>query len=98
MVRRRHECRQLTWRSRSDRMKSPLTLSIAALAILACSDSTSPTSNLSSTDAKQTDPPFSVSGTLTNTMYTFDDGTFSSSDGGAFTVESTAGGFGASAP
>ena len=79
-------------------MKSPLTLSIAALAILACSDSTSPTSNLSSSDAKQTDPPFTVSGSLTNNMYTFDDGTFGSADGGSFTVESTAGGFGAAAP
>ena len=79
-------------------MKSPLALSLAVLAIAACSDGNSPTSTLTPSEAKSTDPGFTVSGTLTNQMYTFDDGTFSGADGGTFTVESTAGGFGASAP
>ncbi|HEX6573407.1 MAG TPA: hypothetical protein VF042_00430 [Gemmatimonadaceae bacterium] len=79
-------------------MKSLITLSVAAITLAACTDSTSPTSNLAAKDGKQSDPPFTVSGSLTNNTYTFDDGTFSSSDGGSFTVESTAGGFGASAP
>ena len=59
-------------------MKSPLSLSLAALAIMACTDSNSPTSALAPSDAKSPPAPeFTVSGTLTNQMYTFDDGTFS---------------------
>jgi hypothetical protein len=79
-------------------MKSLIPLSLAVLALAACSDSTLPTSNLQTSDAKSSDPGFTVSGSLTNDMFTFDDGTFSASDGGSFTVESSAGGFGAAAP
>jgi len=79
-------------------MKTPLfPLSLAAIAIVACTDSTSPTQNLSTSDKKDTGG-FTVSGSLTNDMFTFDDGTFGSSAGSTFTVESLTGGFGASAP
>ena len=79
-------------------MKPLFSLSVAAIAIVACTDSTSPTSSLSTSNAKQSDPIITVAGTLTNNTYTFDDGTFSASDGGTFTVESLTGGFGASSP
>ena len=58
-------------------MKSLIPLSLAVLAISACSDS-SPTSSLAPSYAKPTDPVISVAGTLTNDSFTFDDGTFSS--------------------
>jgi hypothetical protein len=79
-------------------MKFLLPVSVAALTLAACTDSTGPGSSLASRDAKQTDPPFTVSGSLTNHTFTFDDGTFDASDAGTFTVESLTGGFGAAAP
>ncbi len=79
-------------------MKPLFPLSLAMIAIVACSDSTSPTSNLTTQDGKSTGGTFTVSGSLTNDMFTFDDGTFGSSAGSTFTVESLTGGFGASAP
>src|SRR5215217_3273677 len=98
-VRRRHDYRQQKGDHGAIEMKSPLLpLSFAVMAVAACSDSTSPTSNLSTSDAKSTDPGFTVSGSLISHMFTFDDGVFSASDAGDFTVESTVGGFGAAAP
>ena len=79
-------------------MRPLLPLSVAMIAIVACSDSTSPTSNLATQDAKNTGGGFTVAGSLTNDVFTFDDGTFGSSAGSTFTVESLTGGFGASAP
>ncbi|HZJ01490.1 MAG TPA: hypothetical protein VFD22_12585 [Gemmatimonadaceae bacterium] len=80
-------------------MKPLFPLSLAMIAIIACTDSTSPTQNLSSSDQKNSGGgTFTVSGSLTNDMFTFDDGTFGTSAGSTFTVESTTGGFGASAP
>ena len=79
-------------------MKPLFPLSLAMIAIVACSDSTSPTQNLATNDAKDTGGTFTVSGSLTNDMFTFDDGTFNGSAGSTFTVESLTGGFGASAP
>jgi hypothetical protein len=79
-------------------MKPLLPLSVAALLFAACSESTSPGAALATTDAKATDPGITVSGSLTNDLFTFDDGTFSASDGGTFTVTDLDGGFSAAAP
>jgi len=79
-------------------MKPLFTLSLAMIAIVACSDSTSPTSNLATRDGKSSGGTFTVSGSLTNDMFPFDDGTFNGSAGSTFTVESLTGGFGTSAP
>ena len=79
-------------------MKPLSLLSVVTIAIVACTDSTSPTSNLATRDGKSTGGTFTVSGSLTNDAFPFDDGTFSSSAGSTFTVESLTGGFGASAP
>lgn len=80
-------------------MKTFLTLSLAVALVTACSDSTSSTGpNASPNLAKGGGGGVVVSGTLTDNMFEFDDGTFNASDGGTFTVENLAGGFGAAAP
>jgi hypothetical protein len=79
-------------------MKNLLPLSVAALLLAACSEPTTPGSALSTTDAKATDPGITVSGNLMNDLFTFDDGSFTASSGGTFTVEDLTGGFGAAAP
>jgi hypothetical protein len=80
-------------------MKPLFLLSLAALAVAGCSESTSPTSNLAPDYAKPgSDPVISVAGTLTNDSFSFDDGTFSSAAGSSFFIEDLDGGFGASAP
>lgn len=80
-------------------MKPLFSLSLAALIVVGCSESTSPTSNLAPDYAKpSSDPGFTVAGTLTNDSFSFDDGTFSSAAGSSFFIEDLDGGFGASAP
>jgi hypothetical protein len=78
-------------------MKTFLSMSLAVALVTACSDSTSTGPNASPSLAKD-GGGFVVAGTLTNNTYPFDDGTFNSSDGGTFTVQSLTGGFGAAAP
>ena len=78
-------------------MKNLITLSLAAFLLAACSDTTT-SPNVNPSLAKSGGGGITVAGTLTNNNYSFDDGTFSASDGGTFTVESLTGGFGASAP
>ncbi|HMA21827.1 MAG TPA: hypothetical protein VKO87_13545, partial [Gemmatimonadaceae bacterium] len=78
-------------------MKKLITLSLAAFLLAACSDTTT-SPNVNPSLAKGGGTGITVAGTLTNNTYAFDDGTFSASDGGTFTVESLTGGFGASAP
>lgn len=79
-------------------MKSLLPLSVAAILFAACSESTAPTSAVSPANARATDPGITVAGTLSNDTFTFDNGTFTASDGGTFTVTDLDGGFSASAP
>jgi hypothetical protein len=79
-------------------MNKFFSLSAAALLLAACSESTAPTSGLQTSDFRQPPGLLDVSGTLTNDTFTFDDGTFSSSAGTAFTLEDLDGGFGAAAP
>lgn len=80
-------------------MKRLVLLTTAVLAVTACSEATAPSSDLAPRAAKpSTDPGISVAGSLTNDSFTFDDGTFSSTAGSSFTIESLEGGFGASAP
>jgi hypothetical protein len=83
-------------------MKSYLSMSLAVVLVTACSDAASNMAPTSYPDpaAAKTDGGggFTVSGSLTNNMFTFDDGTFNASDGATFTVESLNGGFGAAAP
>ncbi|MEO8194320.1 MAG: hypothetical protein ABI681_10765 [Gemmatimonadales bacterium] len=73
---------------------------LAAIAIVACSESnTGPSASLAARDGKAAPPPVTASGSLTNDMFSFDDGTFTASDGGTFTVDDlNPGGFGAAAP
>ena len=77
-------------------MKTLFTLSLAAVLLAACSDST--TSPTMTPSLAKGGPTVTVAGNLTDNMYAFNDGTYSASDGGTFTVESLTGGFGASAP
>jgi hypothetical protein len=79
-------------------MKRLITLAAAALALAACQDVTAPEADLSTRNAKPVDPPVEVVGNLTNDTFNFNDGTYSSSAGSAFTAEALIGGFGAAAP
>ena len=79
-------------------MKTLYPLSLAAIAIVACSDGTSPTSSLEPSYAKPSDPVISVSGTLTNDFFTFNSGGFTGASGTEFSVTDLDGGFGAAAP
>lgn len=79
-------------------MKPLFTLSLAAIAIVACSDSNSPTSTLEPSYARPSDPVISVSGTLTNDFFNFNAGGFSGASGTEFSVTDLDGGFGAAAP
>jgi hypothetical protein len=80
-------------------MKSLVPLSAAALLLAACSEATSPTSNLVASNAKSAPPPIAVAGNLTSDTFTFDGGDFTASDGPTFTVDNlNPGGFSAAAP
>jgi len=79
-------------------MKTLYPLSLAAIAVVACSDGTSPTSSLEPSYAKPSDPVISVSGTLTNDFFTFNSGGFTGASGTEFSVTDLDGGFGAAAP
>ena len=79
-------------------MKPLYPLSLAAIAIVACSDGNSPTSTLEPSYAKPSDPVITVSGTLTNDVFNFNTGGFSGASGTEFSVTDLDGGFGAAAP
>jgi hypothetical protein len=79
-------------------MKPLFTLSLAALVVAGCSESTSPTSDLAPSYAKPSDPVVTVAGTLTNDSFNFNDGTFSGAAGTSFFIQDLDGGFGAAAP
>jgi hypothetical protein len=79
-------------------MKTLFAVPLAALVFAACSEPTTPGSALSTREARASDPGITVSGSLTNDLFTFNDGSFTASSGGTFTVEDLDGGFGAAAP
>jgi hypothetical protein len=72
-------------------MKRLVSLSAAALLLAACSEATAPTSALATRDNKPVTPPptVSVSGNLTNDMFTFEDESITSASGASFSEEST---------
>ena len=81
-------------------MKRLLSLSVAVLALAACSEATSPNSELAPSQAKPAaDPTISVAGNLTNATYTFEDLSISGAAGTSWAAdELTDGGFGISSP
>ena len=77
-----------------------LALSVAVAALAACSEATSPNSDLAPSQAKPvTDPGISVAGNLTNATYTFEDLSISGAAGTSWAAdELTDGSFGISSP
>jgi len=81
-------------------MKQLVSLTVAALVLAACSETTAPTADLSTRYAKPVAAPgITVSGNLTSQMFDFEDGGFEVAGGPFFAVDDlTSGGFSASAP
>jgi hypothetical protein len=80
-------------------MKTFLAVSLAAILLAACSEPTNPNAALVPRDSKSPPAPVIVLGTLTNDMFTFDDGIYSASGGTAFNVDDLdPGGIGAASP
>src|SRR5215208_7840807 len=99
MDRRRRVDRQPIW-IREISVNRILSLSAAVLTLAACSEATSPNSDLSTSEARpSSDPVIAVAGNLTNDTYTFENLSITGASGTSWAADQlTDGSFGISSP